>query len=221
MEYISIRQIMDDILDHPMLEDIPYGTAIKYAVRFIRKMGMPKLFETKVAELHITQHSCKLPCDLQKVLHVRDKKSGILMRESESNFDITKDYTRDMVFKVQNSVLVSSKEEHDVELSYRAMNVDEEGSPMIVDNEAFIDALENYIKVRHFTILFDEGKISQGVLANAQRDYVWSKGQAKTSLQMPSLEELRNIENLMNEMIPRKHSNNAYRTLGKPEVHNL
>jgi hypothetical protein len=38
---------------------------------------------------------------------------------------------------------------------------------------------------------------------------------------MPSLEELRNIENLMNEMIPRKHSNNAYRTLGKPEVHNL
>lgn len=221
MEYISINQIMDDILDHPMLEDIPYDAAIKYAVRFIRKMGMPKLFDTKVADLHVTQHSCKLPCDLYAVLHVRDKKSGILLRESESNFDITKDYTVDMVFKVQNSVLVTSKEEQDIELSYRSMNVDEEGYPMIVDNEAFIDALENFIKMKHFTTLFEEGKIPQQVLVNAQKDYAWSAGQAKTSLQMPSLEEMRNIEHLMNEMIPRHHSNNAYRTLGRMQKTNV
>lgn len=221
MEYISINQIMDDILDHPMLEDVPYDAAIKYAVRFIRKMGMPKLFETKVADLHITQHSCKLPCDVYEVLHVRDKKSGILLRQSESNFDITKDYTADMIFKIQNSVLVTSKCEQDVEVSYRAMNVDEEGYPMIVNNESFIDALESYIKMKHFTILFDEGKIPQQVLVNAQKDYAWNAGHAKASLQMPSLEEMRNIIHLMNEMIPRHHANNAYRTLGRNQKTNV
>lgn len=221
MEYISIKQIMDDVLDHPMLEDLPYDVAVKYAIRFIRKMGMPKLFETKVEELCITQHSCKLPCDLYEVLHVRDKATGILMRESDSHFDITKDCSIDLVYKVQNSVLVSSKENHVVELSYRAMNVDGEGYPMIVDNEAFIDALESFIKVRHFTTLFDEGKIPQQVLINAQKDYAWNAGQAKTSLLMPSQEEMRNIINLMNELIPRNHANNGYKSLGRTEYTNL
>lgn len=221
MEYISINQIMDDILDHPMLEDISYDAAIKYAVRFIRKMGMPKLFDKKVADLHITQHSCQLPCDCYEVLHVRDKRTGILLRESESHFDITKDYTTDMVYKVQNTVLVTSKCDQDVEVSYKSMNVDEEGYPMIVNDEAFIDALESYIKVKHFTILFEEGKIPQNVLVNAQKDHAWNVGKAKTSLLMPSNEELRNIIHLMNEMIPRHHANNAYRTLGRNQITNL
>lgn len=221
MEYISIRQIMDDVLDHPMLEDLPYQTAIKYAIRFIRTMGMPKLFELKTAILHIEDHTCKLPCDIYSVLHVKDCKTQRLMRESVSHFDITKDFTIDPVYRIQGDMLVSSIREHDVELSYRMMNTDESGYPLIVNNEDFITALEDYIKERWFTVLFDQKKIGRDVLINAQKDSAWSKGKAKTSLLMPSVEEMRDISNLMNELIPRKHADNGFRSLGRPEPHNL
>lgn len=221
MEYISIRQIMDDVLDHPMLEDLPYQTAVKWAIQLIRVMGMPKLFDLKTDILHVEQHTCKLPCNIYSVLHVKDCNTQKLMRESQSHFDITQDYTVDPVYRIQGDLLVSSIPEHDVEISYRVMNTDEQGFPLIVDNEDFIVALEDYIKMKWFTILFDEGKIPQQVLINAQKDSAWSKGKAKTSMLLPSPEEMRDIVNFMNELIPRNHTGNGYRSFGRPQPNNL
>lgn len=221
MEYISIKQMMDDVLDHPMLEDLPYATAVKYATQFIRTMGMPKLFDTRVDLMHISDYTCKMPCNVYSILHIRNPKTKKLLRKSSSDFDITKDFTLDPVYKVQGDMIVFSIKEGDVEVSYRTMLTDDEGYALIVDDENFIVALEDYIKVRWFTILFDQGKIPQQVLINAQKDSAWSKGRAKTSLSLPDDEELRNLINLMNELIPRKHGDNAFRSVGRPEIHNL
>lgn len=56
------------------------------------------------------------------------------------------------------------------------MMLDKDGYPMIPENSAFIKALELYIKKAWFTILFDMGKISQGVLFNTQQEYAWAAG---------------------------------------------
>ena len=41
VNHISIRQIIDDLLDHPLLQDLTLERAINYAVHFIQIVGVP------------------------------------------------------------------------------------------------------------------------------------------------------------------------------------
>ena len=42
--YISIRQIMDDIREHPLLKDINLERIVNYTYHFLRIVGAPRLF---------------------------------------------------------------------------------------------------------------------------------------------------------------------------------
>ena len=42
-EYISIRQIIDNLMDSPLLQDLTLERAVNYAVRFIQIVGMPSI----------------------------------------------------------------------------------------------------------------------------------------------------------------------------------
>jgi hypothetical protein len=65
---------------------------------------------------------------------------------------------------VQGRILTTSSKCTTVDISYKALMIDEEGLPMIPDNPIFLKTLELYIKKEYFTILFDMGKISPAVL---------------------------------------------------------
>ena len=54
---ISIKQVMDDILDHPMMQDLSYERAINYAVEFIRIVGMPTAFEHKTITIPVENYA--------------------------------------------------------------------------------------------------------------------------------------------------------------------
>lgn len=46
-KYISIRQVLDNLMDNPLLQDLSLERAVNYAVRFIQKVGMPSIFLEK------------------------------------------------------------------------------------------------------------------------------------------------------------------------------
>jgi len=69
----------------------------------------------------------------------------------------------DLTYMIQNSVIFTSIEEGEIEISYQAVMTDNDGYPLIPDNGSFANALELYIKLKVFTYLFDTGKISQAV----------------------------------------------------------
>jgi len=70
----------------------------------------------------------------------------------------------DLTYKIQGTFLYTTVKEGTIELSYRAISTDEEGYPLLPDNSSFSRALELFVKKSWFTILFDLGKISPGVL---------------------------------------------------------
>ena len=51
--YISIKQVLDDILEHPMLRDLKFERAVKYTVDFIRIVGCPRIFHERTQILHV------------------------------------------------------------------------------------------------------------------------------------------------------------------------
>lgn len=206
--YISIRQILDDALDHPMLADVSFERAVNYAVQFIRIVGSPKIFVEKTEVVDVKDYRGMCPCDMHAIVQVRTHGCGDMQRVfrySTDSFHMSenKSDSIDLTYKVQGGIIFTSMREGQIEISYRAFATDDEGYPLIPDNESFKRALELYIKKKVFTMLFDQGKLSPQIMSNTQQEYAWAVGQAQTSLIKPSIDEMEAITNMWNTLIPR------------------
>lgn len=105
-----------------------------------------------------------------------------------------------------------------MEIAYKSIPVDDDGFPLLIDNETYLNALEAYIKVKVFTIKYDTGKIQAGVLSNAQSDYAWAAHLLQSEMTMPSMSEMESITRMLNTMIkPVTHFDNGFKDLGNRE----
>lgn len=237
IRYTSIRRVLDALHDHPMMADLTLEQAVRYAVRFIGIHGYTKLYQDKEAYVDIHEFRGLLPCDLISITQVKDDCSGICLRS------MTDTFTSGLVppsshsphphmpyippkapghgeptFKTQGRVIFTSFPEGKVHIAYKAIPVDEDGFPLLIDNENYLACLEAYIKKQIFTVKFDQGKISAGVLQNAQTDYAWLAGQLQSEFTIPSMSEMQSITNYITSILPSmKNFDNSFRHLGDRE----
>ena len=207
-KYISLKQVLDDILDHPMLKDVSFERAVNYTVHFMRIVGCPRMFEEKTALVEIENYRGQLPCDFNDIIQVRthsscDRKNYGVFRHATDSFHMSdnKQDSFDLTYKIQGNVIFTSMKEGTIEIAYNAFAIDSDGYPLIPDNSSFISALEFYIKKKHFLILFDQGKISQSVYNNVCQDYAWAVGQAQSDLIRPTIDQMQSITNSLNTLI--------------------
>lgn len=209
-KYISLKQVLDDILDHPMLKDVSFERVVNYTVHFMRIVGCPRMFEEKTALVEIENYRGMIPCDFNNIIQVRthsscDRKNYRVFRHTTDSFHMSdnKRDSFDLTYKIQGNVIFTSIKEGTIEIAYNAFAVDSEGYPMVPDNSSFISALEFYIKKKKFNILFDEGKISQAVWNQVCQDYAWAVAQAQSDLIRPTIDQMQAITNSLNTLIPR------------------
>lgn len=249
IKYVSIKRVLDNLLDHPLLRDVDLDQAVRYVIRFTQLHGYPQLYQDKLADIEIHHFRGELPCDLISIQQVRDKCSGICLRGMTKSFNPgLKDYPNhphkhphidkadypdlvngyhnhmaqrpymdgmdrccdhihplpdnEMSFKTQGRVIYTSFPEGVVEIAYKSIPVDDDGYPLIIDDENYIAALEAYIKVKVFTVKFDTGKITAPVLQNAQTDYAWLSAQLMDTFTIPSLSEMEAISRSLMTLIP-------------------
>lgn len=107
--------------------------------------------------------------------------------------DSTKPYN--LTYKIQGGIIYTSIKEGEIELSYQAILLDDEGFPVIPDNSKFLRALEAYIKKQWFTILFDMGRIQGAVLQNTQQEYAWAVGACESEFQKLSIDKAKSFYN--------------------------
>lgn len=200
MDYVSINTIAEELLQHPMLEDIQMETILGYAVKFMRTFGVPKAFVEKVETIKVEDFKGLLPCDFYKMNQVRGEKG--MYRKSTDSFHMSFDNNGPLTYKLQNSCIITSKQNDTLELSYQALPTDSDGNIMIPDNSAYQDALELYIKKRCFTTLFDLGKITPAVLQNTQRDFAAAIGLAHTDMIMPDTDTMENLMRITTRVLP-------------------
>lgn len=226
VNYISIRQVLDDLLDHPLLQDLSLERAVNYAIHFIQIVGVPNEFEEKTALINIENYRGCLPCDYYDMMQVRTYKEGEycprVFRYTTDSFHHSPNKgdsdTWDLTYKLQNSIIYTSIKEGTIEIAYHAIKVDKEGYPMIPENSSFIQALELYIKKKVFTILFDQGKINNAVLQNTQQEYAWAVGQAQRDLTMPTIDQMESISNMWTQLLQRNNEHSkGMKSLGRRE----
>lgn len=210
-QYINVRRILDELHRHPLLSDLTLEQVVSYVVSFIGIFGMPKLYQDKEEVLHIEDFRAKLPCDLISINQIKECKTGVCLRSMTDNFMPREHHDRsasykipqELSFKTQGQVLYVSFKTGDVSVSYKAIPVDKDGFPLLIDNPVFLKALEAYIKREAFTILFDMGKIAPAVLQNTQQQYAFLAGQLQSEFTIPSISEMESIKNSWCTLIQR------------------
>lgn len=222
IEYINIREILSRVLRHPLLQDFTLEQAIQYVIDFIGIFGYPELYEDKETVIDICEYRGDLPCDLISINMVKDCRTDIPLRSMTSAFNPGGKYYNHLKhepqFKVQNRVIITSFPEGKVIVSYKAIPVDDEGYPLLIDNSKYLKTLELYIKCQLFTVLFDLGKVSQQVLTHTEQEYGWSAGQLSEEFKTPSVSEMESITNMLNQIIVRKDEfKNRFERLGNKE----
>lgn len=205
--YISIKEVLDNLLDNPLLQDLTLERVVNYTIDFIRKVGMPKVYIEKIANLEVKEYRALLPCDFHKMIQVRAFNEGYsqVFRSSTDNFHFSnnKRNSHDLTYKLQGQIIYTSMKNGTIEIAYQAIPVDCDGYPMIADNSSFREALELYITKKRYKVLFDIGKIRGDVYSSTCQDYAFAVGQAQTSLIMPTIDEMESITNSWNTLIPR------------------
>lgn len=224
--YINIREVLSRILRHPLLQDVTLEQAVQYTIDFIGIFGMPKLYQDKEEALHIEGFRAKLPCDLISINQIKECKTGVCLRSMTDNFMPREHYDRsagykisqELSFKTQGQVLYVSFKTGDVIVSYKAIPIDKDGFPLLIDNPVFLKALEAYIKREAFTILFDMGKIAPAVLQNTQQQYAWLAGQLQSEFTIPSISEMESIKNSWCTLIQKvSEFDSGFKSLGNKE----
>lgn len=219
LQFISLREVLSRVTRHPLLQDMDLEAAIQYAIDFMGIVGLPPIFEDKQACVDICNYRGLLPCDVVRVLQVREEKSKAPLRSMTDNFNgHSRGIPAGMTFKTSNRVITTSFKNGRVLVSYKAIKVDEDEVPMIPDNPTFLKALESYIKKERFVVLFDTGKIKGDVLQHAEQDYCWNVGKLTTDFKLPSESEMQTIANMMHRMIPsRREFEAGFKGMGDKE----
>lgn len=204
---------MDRLTRHPMMHDISLETVIDFAVEFMRIVGIPATFLEKTAIIDIKNYRGELPCDYYDIIQVRlAPKPGTppelspVFRHTTDTFHMSplKAKISDLTYKIQgNCIFTAPLRYGPIEISYKAMPVDDEGTPLIPDNSSYTRALQAYIKKEWFIIQFDQGKIDIRVMQKADQDYAWYVGQAQTDLIRPTIDQMESISNMWNTLIER------------------
>lgn len=225
-QYINIRRILDELKKHPLLQDLTLEQVVSYTITFIGIFGMPKLYQDKEESIHIENFRAKLPCDLISINQIKECETGICLRSMTDTFMPREHHDRvtgyrlpqELSFKTQGQVLYVSFKTGDVSVSYKAIPIDKDGFPLLIDNPVFLKALEAYIKKEEFTILFDTGKITPAVLQNTQQQYAWLAGQLQSEFTIPSISEMESIKNSWCALIQKvSEFDSGFKSLGDKE----
>lgn len=203
--YTSLKVVADKILRHPMMAGISFEAIIDYTVDFMRIVGCFNFFEDKNTTLKLKNYGCVLPSDFYEIIQLRYNKDAFWYTLTPADSFFQDEKGVNFVYKIQGGCIISSIEEGDVEMAYRAIPIDEEGYPMIPDNSKFTRALEAYIKKQWFTILFDMGKLQGPILNNVQQEYAWAVGAVESEFQDFNLDKAKHFYQSWREIIPRKN----------------
>lgn len=225
-QYINIRRILDELKKHPLLQDLTLEQVVSYTITFIGIFGMPKLYQDKEELIHIENFRARLPCDLISINQIKECETGICLRSMTDTFMPREHHDRvtgyrlpqELSFKTQGQVLYVSFKTGDVLVSYKAIPIDKDGFPLLIDNPVFLKALETYIKKEEFTILFDIGKITPAILYNTQQRYAWLAGQLQSEFTIPSISEMESIKNSWCALIQKvSEFDSGFKSLGDKE----
>ena len=225
---ISLKTILWKVLRNPLAADLSYEEAAEYAIEVLRLLGAPLSFEDKVTNppLDIVSYKVALPSELLMIRGARlifnsdSYDSGaIALRhatdiyhtvmecgEDESGKQLTGEYT----YTTQKGIMYVSVPSGKVQISYRALMVDEDGYPLVPDDAKLTLAMEYYILHRFLEPMWIMGKITDKAFSYIEQKRHFYMGGADTSMKLAGPDHMESIMNTINRLIINTQAHSSF-----------
>jgi hypothetical protein len=228
MELITLRRIMDRLLQNPNMRNLEISSAAAYVKDFCGINDIAPILTKKFTYLNIEDYKAELPASVLEVEAVylckftaddveydsdavsphpaiyRDGTLNAALSESIIN---EKDKTVFGEYKVENNVLFTDIEKGVVEIYAKHLRVDDTGFPVLVYDGSLMQAVENYVKYRYYTILYESGTIPEKFIARAEREYTWYIAQYTSKVEIPNYDEAVAIAHSWQRLIVTRNRN--------------
>lgn len=225
INYKSLGSTLWKVLKHPLAAELSYEEAAEYALEFIKLLGAPVVYIDKLSTLELQTHKAELPCDILHIQGVRyldtDEAGGILdpiaMREStniyhndpeehlneqNTEFNLRGNHRRsEFTYSIQKGIIFTSMRDGSIQIAYKGIATDEDGYPLIPDNEKVNLGLEYYILSRYLEPMWLMGKITDKAFEYIQQKRYFYMPSAYTSLTMPTMDGMESLMNSLNRLV--------------------
>lgn len=185
MNYISIKEIMWDLLKNPLLSNLTLEDASTSAYSLIKLLKIPTTLTNSVVKCKVNDYRVRVPENTIEVLGVRLVLSDNTYKAL--NYGVNPYHTAEKrgcalehTYVVQNCNITTSFEKGDVEIAIKQMATDEEGYPLIPDNESFIKAIKYSIMEEFIEPLWLMGKVTDKAFNRIEQQRLWYVGQASS-----------------------------------------
>jgi hypothetical protein len=223
---ISVGEIIWKVLRNPIAADLTYDQAAEFTIEFIRLLNAPLAFIDKVTDppIQIESFKVRIPDDLIDVKGIRyiedlNKNNAVAMRYATDIYHLNEDESTECTYMLQNCIITASKEKGYLQISYKAIATDDEGYPMIPDNESFKKGLEYYILSCYMEPLWAMGKIQDKVFQYYSQERYFYTGQAESSLKLQGVDQLESVMNSINRLIHTTSAHtNGFKNIGQKEI---
>lgn len=206
LKFVSIKTILYDITRYPFVENIQAEDIALYLNTLLSLIGSPFSFSDKYSKVPIENYRGRLPCDMILINGTRHRTNSshayIPMSYSTDSFHSkyhecnSPDLTCSSVesYSINNGLMYTSFEEGEVEISYKGIEMDEDGLPMIPDNESFKQALKYYILWQYSEPARYRGEVTRDVYEDIKTQYFFYVGQATNSFNMLTPDRAKALE---------------------------
>jgi hypothetical protein len=215
-QYKSLGSVIWAVLKNPLASELTYEEAAEYSLECIKLLGAPVIYINKLHKVDLLSHKAELPCDLLYIEGVEyfdgQTNEPIAMREASNIYHLdpeeftnsnsqTHHNRNEFTYKIQNGIIFTSMSDGCIQISYKAIATDEEGYPLIPDNQKVQLALEYYILSRYLEPLWMMGKITDKAFEYIQQKRYFYVPSAYTSLTMPGIDKMETMMNTINRLI--------------------
>lgn len=200
--YVSLSRILEEVYqDEEYGPELDWGDAVTWAGKALRLIAAPAAFIEKTTgnslitpNITIEDYRGSLPIDFLSVLPggVRDVDTKMVYDSNRNSFatraaiqNVDSEHnTGRQSYILKDRYIEVNKQEATIELAYKAFAIDDNGFPMVPDNERVMEAIKKFIIFRQDHKLWRKNKLSENVYRDSEREWLWYVGSAQTGLRI-------------------------------------
>lgn len=150
----------------------------------------------------------------------RDLLISILGGNEPSDIIKVDDRSFDLLYVVENGVIRVNQKTGYIRIAYEEIPTDEDGYPLIPDNESYREAIYWYIVMKLLYPKWVIGKVRDAVYYEARNSWNYYLKQAYGNAIMPNRDMMESIKNNWNRLVPEMTEHDTgFQTLGQRQIY--
>lgn len=204
MNYISISRVLESVYqDEGYAHELDWNDAINWTGRALRLIAAPAVYIEKTTgnslltpDVTVTDYRGSLPIDFVDLLPggVRDADTDQVYDHNTDSFRTRQQIvveepvhnTGRLSYSLKESYIDINKQTATLHLAYKAFMIDDDGFPMVPDNQRVEEAIRAFITERTDHRLWRQNRISEAVYRDSEREWLWYIGSAQNALRITS-----------------------------------